>query len=238
MNSIAVLTQRWSEKNQVPTFYLESVGSTQTVAKKEFSGQTSELLVLANEQTAGRGRSSNLWNRSITPGGQLFSTWCFRLSKAPFPVLTALVGLSLYQSFLKVWPGLPVSLKAPNDIYLNHKKIGGILIEVVAQKPNHDLFVGIGLNLFDHPQSVETAGCLLDVLSKENLIQNWNSFLSQVHTHLVQLKNEMPDKLSATHCEQIKQALNVWPGLAKSYTAVLPDGGLQQGSLITHWSEL
>lgn len=238
VNTIAALTQKWSEKNAVPTLYFESVTSTQTVAKNEFHGQTSELLVIANEQTAGRGRSSNLWDQSNAPGGQLFSTWCFRLSHAPFPVLSALVGLALYQSFSKVWPGLPVSLKAPNDIYLNDKKIGGILIEVVAQKPNHDLFIGIGLNLFDYPPSVSTAGCLVDVLSKEDLIQNWNSFLTSTQTHLSQLTKEMPHQLSQTHCDQIRQALNLWPGLTKNYTAVLPDGGLQQGHLKTHWSEL
>ncbi len=238
VNSIAALTKNWSQKNAVPTLYFESVTSTQTVAKNEFHGQSSELLILSNEQTAGRGRSSNLWGQSVTPGGQLFSTWCFRLSNAPFPVLSALVGLALYQAFSKVWPGLPVSLKAPNDIYLNDKKIGGILIEVVAQKPNHDLFIGIGLNLFDYPKSVPTAGCLVDVLTKEDLIQNWDSFLTSTHMHLSQLTKEMPDKLSTPHCDQILHALNLWPGLTKSYTAVLPDGGLQQGNLNTHWSEL
>ena len=238
VNSIAALTKKWSENNSVPTLYFESVASTQTTAKEKFHGQNSELLIVAHEQTAGRGRSSNLWNQSINPGGQLFSTWCFRLSKAPFPVLTALVGLSLYQSLSNVWPGLPVSLKAPNDIYLNDKKIGGILIEVVAQKPNHDLFIGIGLNLFDHPKSVSTAGCLVDVLSKEDLVQNWETFLSQFHNHLLRLINEMPEKLSVTQCDQILLALNLWPNLSKSYTAVLPDGGLEQGHLKTHWSEL
>lgn len=238
MNSIAFLTQKWSDKNAVPTLFLEKATSTQTVAKKEFHGQTTELLVLSNEQTEGRGRSSNLWDQSDTPGGQLFSTWCFRASKAPFPVLTALVGLAMYQAFIKAWPGLPVSLKAPNDIYLNDKKIGGILIEVVAQKPNHDLFIGIGLNLFDHPKSIQTSGCLLDVLSKEDLLQNWGSFLSQFHTHLLDLVTEMPDKLSTNDCQQTLQALNQWPGLTINYTAVLSDGGLQQGNRITHWSEL
>ncbi len=238
MNSIATLTKKWSQQAAITTLNFESVTSTQSKAKEQFHGQFSELLVLSNAQTAGRGRNSNLWDQSVAPGGQLFSTWCFRLSKAPFPILSALVGLALYQSLIKVWPGLPVSLKAPNDLYLNDKKIGGILIEVIAQKPNHDLFIGIGLNVFDSPGSVATAGCLNNILSKDDLIQNWNPFLTEVHTHLSQLTKEMPDKLSQVHCDQILQALNLWPGLKQNYTAVQSDGGLEQGNLHTHWSEL
>ena len=104
-------------------------------------------LVIAEEQTGGRGRVGRAWHSERAVG--IYMTLLLRPKLAPVqaPLLTMMAGLSAH-SAVEAVTGLAVDLKWPNDLLVRGKKIGGILTEMHAE-PAHVRFiiVGIGLNV-------------------------------------------------------------------------------------------
>jgi len=103
--------------------------------------------VLAEEQTAGRGRAGRSWHSERAAG--IYVTLLLRPKLAPVqaPLLTMMAGLSAHSAVQAVM-GLAVDLKWPNDLLIRGKKVGGILTEMHAE-PNQVRFVivGIGINV-------------------------------------------------------------------------------------------
>ena len=110
-----------------------------------YTGAAEGTVVLAEEQTAGRGRSGRTWHSER--GAGLYVTLLLRpkLSPAQAPLLTMLAGLSAHAA-IKTQAGLIPELKWPNDLILNGKKIGGILTEMHAE-PSQVRFVVVGLGI-------------------------------------------------------------------------------------------
>jgi BirA family biotin operon repressor/biotin-[acetyl-CoA-carboxylase] ligase len=122
--------------------------STNRVAMElGYADEPEGAVVLAEEQTAGRGRAGRSWHSER--GAGLYVTLFLRpkLSPAQAPLLTMLAGLSAHTAVL-AQTGLAPELKWPNDLLLNGKKLGGILTEMHAE-PNAVRFVivGIGVNV-------------------------------------------------------------------------------------------
>ena len=111
------------------------------------SGEPEGAVVLAEEQTAGRGRAGHAWRSERTAG--IYVTLLLRPKLAPVqaPLLTMTAGLSVHTAVEAV-TGLVVDLKWPNDLMVRGKKAGGILTEMHAD-PGAIRFVvvGIGLNV-------------------------------------------------------------------------------------------
>ncbi len=134
--------------------YHERVGSTNDLALAAgVAGAPSGLLVLSEEQIAGRGRLDRCWR---APGGQcLLMSLLFRPG-APFPRraarITMMCGLALAEAAAQI-AGVEVQLKWPNDLIIARedgawRKIAGMLSEIggAAQHPTL-LVVGLGLNV-------------------------------------------------------------------------------------------
>jgi len=129
------------------TIHLTHVDSTNTYAKKnaEHFPKGEITCIVAEEQSAGRGREQKKW---LSPKGvNLYLTFFFELS-AHLPHLTA-IGQMLAVSLARVILAHDVSpkLKWPNDIYLSGKKMAGILCETEFHGSAVDLFLGIGINV-------------------------------------------------------------------------------------------
>ena len=128
--------------------YYPTVDSTNSVAKTlAQQGAVEGTLVIADEQTAGRGRLGRRW---LAPRGT-----CLLLSLIFRPdwevrraqELTMICGLGIREAIREV-TGLPAQLKWPNDIMLRSRKAGGILTEVSSSGGHLDYaVVGIGLNV-------------------------------------------------------------------------------------------
>ncbi|OXY80453.1 bifunctional biotin--[acetyl-CoA-carboxylase] ligase/biotin operon repressor BirA [Oceanimonas doudoroffii] len=104
-------------------------------------------LCLAECQTSGRGRRGRTW---ISPfGGQLVMSMYWRLEQgmAAAMGLSLVVGIAVVEALESAGFG-GVALKWPNDLYLNGRKLAGILVEMsgTAGGPCH-LVIGMGLNL-------------------------------------------------------------------------------------------
>jgi BirA family biotin operon repressor/biotin-[acetyl-CoA-carboxylase] ligase len=99
------------------------------------------LVVLANEQTAGRGQHGRSW---VSPPGSsvLLSLMVFPPSELLRPVLlTAWAAVAVCQT-IRIETGLQATIKWPNDVLIDGKKVCGILIE-----QNQGTVIGIGLNV-------------------------------------------------------------------------------------------
>jgi BirA family transcriptional regulator, biotin operon repressor / biotin---[acetyl-CoA-carboxylase] ligase len=124
------------------------VDSTNRVALElAHAGEPEGAVVLAEEQTAGRGRAGRAWHSERAVG--IYVTLVLRPKLAPVqaPLLTMMAGLSVYTA-IQAHTGLVVDLKWPNDMLIRGKKVGGILTEMHAE-PGQVRFVivGIGLNV-------------------------------------------------------------------------------------------
>lgn len=107
--------------------------------------QEAPLLVIAGEQTAGRGRGKNRWWSG--PGALTFSVLLdparHHLRAELWPRVSLTAGVAVCQALEQVAPQESVGLKWPNDVWLVNKKVCGILVETT---PNRRLILGIGLN--------------------------------------------------------------------------------------------
>ncbi|OLD82035.1 MAG: biotin--[acetyl-CoA-carboxylase] ligase [Acidobacteria bacterium 13_1_20CM_58_21] len=129
-------------------FHFFRTDSTNRVALElGHAGEAEGAVVLAEEQTAGRGRGGRAWHSERATG--IYVTLLLRPKLAPVqaPLLTMMAGLSAH-SAVQALTGLEVDLKWPNDLLVRGRKLGGILTEMHAE-PGQIRFVivGIGLNV-------------------------------------------------------------------------------------------
>ncbi len=113
-----------------------SLVSTNTTARDYPAGS----IVMAETQTAGRGRYGRVWQ---SPRGNLYVSFVFESNPVRDKYLSFLTGLALAESL----PEFNVRLKWPNDVLLDGKKVAGILLETTGDK----VVVGIGVNLVSNP---------------------------------------------------------------------------------------
>jgi len=137
--------------------FLARVGSTNDEAARwVMQGAPDLALVVADEQTAGRGRDGRAW---YTPAGSALA-----LSLVIYPTetvahiqsrLTALGALAVHHALRKQY-NLPAMIKWPNDVLINRQKVAGVLAEAQwSGEALKALILGIGLNV--KPHAVEEA---------------------------------------------------------------------------------
>jgi len=122
--------------------------STNRVAMElGYTNEPEGTVVIAEEQTAGRGRAGRNWHSERATG--IYATLLLRpkISPVQAPLLTMMAGLSAHAA-IQAQTGLQPDMKWPNDLMLNGKKLGGILTEMHAE-PTVVRFVvvGIGINV-------------------------------------------------------------------------------------------
>jgi len=127
---------------------LDKVDSTNSEAERHLAaGTRTPLVILAREQTQGRGRRGRVWHSP--PAGNLYATFVFRptIEPARLQDFTLWMGLNICEltaNFCKLEPGL----KWPNDLLVNGRKAGGMLTEArIDADEVRDLVFGLGLNL-------------------------------------------------------------------------------------------
>jgi len=129
--------------------YYAEVSSTNDRVK-ELLGQPNQpklpCLVVANRQTAGRGRGGKRW---WSGEGALLMSLGFELSpesltRDQLPTFSVTVAQSVINVLKRYLPQCKIELRLPNDVHVEGKKIGGILLE--SPTPQYGI-VGIGLNV-------------------------------------------------------------------------------------------
>jgi BirA family biotin operon repressor/biotin-[acetyl-CoA-carboxylase] ligase len=143
--------------------------STNDVAKREArKGAREGTVILAEEQTAGKGRLKRAW---LSPKGSISLSIILHPTPAQLPALIMVASLAVVHCIEKV-SGLAAQIKWPNDVLVNNKKVCGILIESdVRGKAVDYAVIGIGLNvnlkISDFPEIAATATSLSSELGRE-----------------------------------------------------------------------
>lgn len=122
--------------------------STNTIALRlAAEGEPHGTLVIAEEQTAGRGRWGRAWYSEKTSGIYLSIILRPPLAPQQAPLLTLAAGLAARDAVAEV-TALPVDLRWPNDLLTGGRKFCGILTELQAEAQRiHHVVVGIGVNV-------------------------------------------------------------------------------------------
>lgn len=213
--------------------YYPSLASTNEVAKQEAQqGAAEGTVIVADEQTAGRGRIKRAW---LTPKDNIAVSVILYPSIASLPYLIMVASLAVVHSIEAV-TGLKSQLKWPNDVLIKGKKVCGILIESKVRGDIIDYaIIGIGVNvnlrLYDFPEISPTATSLSYELGRDV------SCLSLIKSLLVEIESlystlssggsiyeEWRDSLvTLGRSIRVKSGEDVYDGIAES---VAEDGSL------------
>ncbi len=128
---------------------LPEIDSTNSeLMRRARAGRTEPTLLVASQQSAGRGRMGRVWQSNV--GDSLTFSFGLQLSPASWEGLSLAVGASVAQSLSS---GLPeqIQLKWPNDLWWQGRKLAGILIETAslpqAKAQERFAVIGIGINI-------------------------------------------------------------------------------------------
>ena len=139
--------------------YMETIDSTNLYARRlGEDGAVEGVLVVADEQTAGKGRSGRHW--TTPPGSAIAMSVLLRPRIAPerISMVTLVMGLAVAKAVRELY-GLDALIKWPNDVVVNGKKICGILTEMSAElmAVNYIVIgVGINSNMKEFPEEIRT----------------------------------------------------------------------------------
>ncbi|MFT4555709.1 MAG: biotin--[acetyl-CoA-carboxylase] ligase [Planctomycetales bacterium] len=122
--------------------------STNDLALSPTSDRTSPTLVLTDSQTGGRGRGSNQW--WARDGALTFSLRLqpseFSVAHENWPLVSLTTAIAVADTLSNFAPEDKVGLKWPNDVFLNGRKICGILVEP-PKGSTSELVIGVGINV-------------------------------------------------------------------------------------------
>jgi BirA family biotin operon repressor/biotin-[acetyl-CoA-carboxylase] ligase len=149
LNSALITSRLWeSVTNSVVVEVLEEVTSTNDVIRDRARQQNVEgLVLLVEKQTSGKGRQGRVWH---TPAGRNLA---LTIAWACDPDISRLAGMSLaagaaIADALQETFDLSLDLKWPNDMYIDGRKCGGILVETFIDGDlRSHLMIGVGLNV-------------------------------------------------------------------------------------------
>jgi BirA family biotin operon repressor/biotin-[acetyl-CoA-carboxylase] ligase len=220
--------------------HLPAVDSTNSEVKRRIRvGCRDGLVVVADHQTAGRGRMGRTWHS--VPGKSLCVSVALFPEDLPIiqaPLLTPLTAVAVYRAVVKV-TGLPVELKWPNDLLLEGRKLGGILLEASGETDRlRYAIIGIGINVNSSQQDIPTA--LSDIatslymvgkksVSRRRLLQEILVFLDTYYRNYLKVG---PGPMMVEYrelCSTLGQRIRfvwqeqTWSGLA---TEITSEGGL------------
>ncbi|KJJ94219.1 MULTISPECIES: bifunctional biotin--[acetyl-CoA-carboxylase] ligase/biotin operon repressor BirA [Pseudomonas] len=138
----------YSQGEHWPALVFDSIDSTNAQALRAVAeGQAAPFLVLAERQTAGRGRRGRQW---VSPFAEnLYYSLVLRIDGGMRQLegLSLVVGLAVMRT-LQSFGVADVGLKWPNDVLVNNQKIAGILLELVGDPADVcHVVLGIGINV-------------------------------------------------------------------------------------------
>jgi BirA family biotin operon repressor/biotin-[acetyl-CoA-carboxylase] ligase len=123
-------------------------------------GAEEGLWLRAERQTGGRGRQGRAWQ---SPPGNLCISTIVRLRPGdpPPPSLALVAAIALQEVAALFAPGVPVTIKWPNDLLVQGAKLSGILLE----RAEDAVIIGFGVNLAAHPTDTPRAAVSLAAIA-------------------------------------------------------------------------
>jgi BirA family biotin operon repressor/biotin-[acetyl-CoA-carboxylase] ligase len=213
-----------------------------------YADEPEGTVVVAEEQTAGRGRAGRSWHSERATG--IYVTLLLRpkLSPVQAPLLTMLAGLSAHAA-IQAQTGLQPDVKWPNDLLLNGKKLGGILTEMHAEPTLvRFVIVGIGINVNQEKFPSELSSIATSLRAETGNMQSRLDLLTRLLREFETDYNQFLHEGSKSITERFAQVSSYASGKRvrvtngnESYTGITaglrPEGLLQvrreDGSMVT-----
>jgi BirA family biotin operon repressor/biotin-[acetyl-CoA-carboxylase] ligase len=165
--------------------WFDKINSTNLYIKNHHKNLESGTIIAAKHQTAGYGRLQRNWEDSAN-NNLTFSLLLKLPLSERISLLTQVTAASVYKTLKEL--NIDVSIKWPNDIIVDNKKICGILLETILEKKSVSVTIGIGLNVnalhFTKELSNKATSMALETGSKyiledilDLLIENLNIYI-------------------------------------------------------------
>lgn len=218
--------------------YLPSIGSTNDYAREVAATLPNEqgLLVVAERQTAGRGRGNNRW---WTGGGSLACSLLFdparrKIERRHYPMISLAAALAISETVTDLTGRTDVGLHWPNDIFLAGRKLAGVLIEALADG-RHVLGIGCNVRNRSAEAPAELADIVISLADVTPRLPSRGDVLLGIMRRLDERLNELADGHEAigrradTLCLQHAARLTIRAGgrdTSGMCAGIAPDGAL------------
>lgn len=187
--------------------------STNTVTMRLGNdGEPHGTVVVAEKQTAGRGRAGHSWISERSAG--IHVTILLRPSIPPMqaPALTLAAGLAASDAVVEE-TGLPADIRWPNDVLLNGKKVCGILTEMQAEPDRiHFAIVGIGMNVNQTKMPAEIANLATSLRMETRRVHSRIELLARLLRHLDRYYNQFIAEGSAPILRRFAEVSSYFEG--------------------------
>ncbi len=219
--------------------FLDTLNSTNTYCKKISENEfTKDTVVIADTQSQGKGTKGRSW---ISPKGK--GLWFSILLKPSVQLkdinfLTILTSTALHNTFLDF--GITTKIKWPNDIYLNSKKLCGILTESkISNNKVEYVIIGVGINInlqlndFSDELKNKATSLLISTGKSFDREEILNKFLENFYEQYNELINGHKDKILKiyrTNSLILNREVNL--EYKNSIRKVIPIDILEDGSLL------
>ncbi len=166
---------------QVDFHWFEDAPSTNSSAKELLlNASATPLLIVAQNQTAGRGQPGKYW--WSTTGSLTFSLALPSPEPPSLNLLPTAAAVAVADCIQANYNQLEPKLKWPNDVFVNQRKVAGILVETIQCDASKFSIIGIGVNanceMGDAPAELEKLATSL--FQESGFTQNLNGFIAQI----------------------------------------------------------
>jgi len=200
------------------------------------------MMIITDNQKNGEGRSNKQWYMGPSKGLAMSIIYLKTISYDNALLIPLAAGLSVAETLKN--RGLKPSIKWPNDILINNKKVGGILCESKIQKNIIKSFIiGIGLNINetinDFPENLQKTVtslfiekgysfqreliCAIITTFLERYLQDFNSIIKQWLTFCNHLNTEVSFHYQGEKCSGIFEGIN-----KKGYAQIRIDNNIKE----------
>lgn len=191
---------------------IAQIDSTQLLAKQKLVGNTDTFLILSDEQTKGKGRFNRPWDSSRGKG--LWMSIVLR-PKVPFEMITKFnlfMALGIRDT-IQQFSNESVTIKWPNDIYIDGKKACGFLTEMVANSDGIEAVIcGIGINMNhlaeDFQGELQLKATSLRIHANQKIHRY--HFLQQLINHIERRYHQFLNQPFSTIRNEYIEASNIW----------------------------
>ena len=155
-------------------FFYKKVNSTNDLAIKKIKSGITQGIIVANYQKKGRGQHGKRW---LSFKGNLFITIFFKIKHNINIKKITILNCKIIKKILLKYIKKTISIKAPNDLLINKKKICGILQYIKFNNYAKFIVIGVGINLIKNPKikNYPTTNILSETgfkVKKNDLIKN------------------------------------------------------------------
>jgi BirA family biotin operon repressor/biotin-[acetyl-CoA-carboxylase] ligase len=174
---------------------LTTIDSTNSeLMRRAISGAPGGMCIVAESQTAGRGRRGRVWHSSLGSSLTFSLLWRFDCGAAQLGPLSLVVGLAVLRALHDSGLDGPdrVGLKWPNDIVVQHAKLAGVLIETQGDMLGPcAVVIGIGINMnLSERLKADIDQPAIDVRSMCEMQPSKNNLLARVLQELIKVLDE------------------------------------------------